>query len=95
MDLNWQQQLMESALWLVRAFGITAVAMAAMAMVLARTTDWGRKFWRLAWPYLTPRRSWRPLLTLGMLLLLAMAAVRMTVLFSFWYNGFYLSLIHI
>ncbi|MGE8640342.1 MAG: SbmA/BacA-like family transporter, partial [Achromobacter sp.] len=92
MDLNWQQQLTESALWLARAFGITAIAMAAMAMVLARSTDWGRKFWRLAWPYLTPRRSWRPLLTLAMLLLLAMAAVRMTVLFSFWYNGFYSAL---
>lgn len=92
MDLNWQQQLMESAIWLARAFGITAVVMAVIAVVLARTTDWGRKFWRLAWPYLTPRRSWRPLLTLALLLLLAMAAVRMTVLFSFWYNGFYSAL---
>ena len=92
MDLNWQQQLVESAIWLARAFGITAVAMAVIAVVLARTTDWGRKFWRLAWPYLTPRRSWRPLLTLALLLLLAMAAVRMTVLFSFWYNGFYSAL---
>ncbi|WP_447982104.1 ABC transporter ATP-binding protein/permease [Achromobacter kerstersii] len=92
MDLNWQQQLAESAIWLARAFGITAVAMAVIAVVLARTTDWGRKFWRLAWPYLTPRRSWRPLLMLALLLLLAMAAVRMTVLFSFWYNGFYSAL---
>lgn len=92
MDLNWQQQLVESAIWLARAFGITAVAMAVIAVVLARTTDWGRKFWRLAWPYLTPRRSWRPLLMLALLLLLAMAAVRMTVLFSFWYNGFYSAL---
>lgn len=92
MDLNWQQQLAESALWLARAFGITAVATALMAVALARTTDWGRKFWRLAWPYLTPRRSWRPLLTLALLLFLAMAAVRMTVLFSFWYNGFYSAL---
>ncbi|WP_434642057.1 ABC transporter ATP-binding protein/permease [Achromobacter piechaudii] len=92
MDLNWQQQLMESAIWLARAFGITAVALGVAAFVLARTTDWGRKFWRLAWPYLTPRRSWRPLLMLALLLLLAMAAVRMTVLFSFWYNGFYSAL---
>ncbi|CAB3884464.1 ABC transporter ATP-binding protein/permease [Achromobacter piechaudii] len=92
MDLNWQQQLMESAIWLARAFGITAVALGVAAFVLARTTEWGRKFWRLAWPYLTPRRSWRPLLMLALLLLLAMAAVRMTVLFSFWYNGFYSAL---
>ena len=92
MDLNWQRQLVDSAIWLASAFGITAVALAVVAVVLARTTDWGRKFWRLAWPYLTPRRSWRPLLTLALLLLLAMAAVRMTVLFSFWYNGFYSAL---
>ncbi|WAI86124.1 MULTISPECIES: ABC transporter ATP-binding protein/permease [Achromobacter] len=92
MDLNWQQQLVDSAIWLASAFGITAVVLAVVAVVLARTTDWGRKFWRLAWPYLTPRRSWRPLLTLALLLLLAMAAVRMTVLFSFWYNGFYSAL---
>jgi len=92
MDLNWQRQLVDSAIWLASAFGITAVALAMVAVVLARTTDWGRKFWRLAWPYLTPRRSWRPLLTLALLLLLAMAAVRMTVLFSFWYNGFYSAL---
>ncbi|MFD4839316.1 ABC transporter ATP-binding protein/permease [Achromobacter sp. NPDC058515] len=92
MDMNWQQQLAESALWLLRAFGITAVALALITIVLARTTDWGRKFWRLAWPYLTPRRSWRPMLTLALLLFLAMFAVRMTVLFSFWYNGFYSAL---
>lgn len=92
MDLNWQQQLWESALWLARAFAISAVALALAAMALARWTDWGRKFWRLAWPYLTPRRSWRPLLTLAALLFLAMFAVRMTVLFSFWYNGFYSAL---
>ena len=92
MDLNWQQQLAESALWLVRAFGISAVALAVVTLILARTTVWGRKFWRLAWPYLTPRRSWRPMLTLALLLFLAMSAVRMTVLFSFWYNGFYSAL---
>ncbi len=92
MDLNWQQQLWESALWLVRAFGITAIALAAVALALSRWTDWGRKFWRLAWPYLTPRRSWKPLLTLAALLFLAMFSVRMTVLFSYWYNGFYSAL---
>ncbi|MBB1626757.1 ABC transporter ATP-binding protein/permease [Achromobacter sp. UMC71] len=92
MDLNWQQQLWESALWLARAFGITAVALALVSLALSRWTDWGRKFWRLAWPYLTPRRSWKPLLTLAALLFLAMFSVRMTVLFSFWYNGFYSAL---
>lgn len=92
MELNWQQQLWQSALWLASAFGIAAVALTSAALALSRWTDWGRKFWRLAWPYLTPRRSWRPLLTLAALLFLAMFSVRMTVLFSFWYNGFYSAL---
>ena len=92
MDLNWNDQLAQSAWWLLRAFFITAVALAVSATLLARFTGWGRKFWRLAWPYLTPRRSWRPLLTVALLLFLAMFAVRMTVLFSYWYNGFYSAL---
>ena len=57
---------------------------------------WRFTGWGLAggWPgpYLTPRRSWRPLLTVALLLFLAMFAVRMTVLFSYWYNGFYSAL---
>jgi len=79
-------------MWLAEAFFIAAAVLAAVAALLVRTTRWGRQFWRLAWPYLTPRRSWRPLLTLCLILFLAMVSVRMTVLFSFWYNGFYSSL---
>ncbi|MFO0151981.1 MAG: ABC transporter ATP-binding protein/permease, partial [Burkholderiales bacterium] len=50
---------------------------------------WGRQFWRLAWPYFTPKRSWKPLLTVALVLLLALFAVRMNVLFSFWSKDFY------
>ncbi len=92
MTLDWNQQLAQSAWWLLRAFGISAALLAALAWVLSRTTGWGRKFGRLAWPYLNPARDWRPLATVALLLLLAMFAVRMTVLFSYWYNGFYSAL---
>ncbi len=92
MNLDWHAQLSDSLWWLLRAFFITAIASVAVTTVLARTTRWGRQVWRLAWPYLTPRRNWRPLLTLALLLLLALSGVRLTVLFSFWYNGFYSAL---
>ncbi|MBP6562796.1 MAG: ABC transporter ATP-binding protein/permease, partial [Neisseriaceae bacterium] len=92
MDLNWQQQLMESAWWLIRVFVVAIVATGGVGAVLMRTTAWGRQFWSLASPYLNPKRSWRPLLLLLALLALALLAVRMTVLFSFWYNGFYSAL---
>lgn len=31
MDLDWQQQLWESAWWMARAFGISAIALALVA----------------------------------------------------------------
>lgn len=89
MDLNWHQQLGSSLLWLLYSFLIAGSVSTVLIYILARTTQWGRQFWRLTWPYLDPRRSWRPLLSLALQLLLALAAVRMTVLFSYWYQGFY------
>lgn len=89
MDLNWHQQLSSSLLWLLYSFLIAGSVSAVLIYILARTTRWGRQFWRLTWPYLDPRRSWGPLLSLALQLLLALAAVRMTVLFSYWYQGFY------
>ncbi|HYG44962.1 MAG TPA: ABC transporter ATP-binding protein/permease [Bordetella sp.] len=89
MNLDWHQQLGSSLLWLLGSFVIAGSASAAVAWALARFTGWGRQFWRLAWPYLSPRRSWRPLASVALQLLLTLAAVRMTVLFSYWYNGFY------
>ena len=52
----------------------------------------GRQFWSLAGPYFSFRRSWRPLLVFALLLVLTLFSVRLNVLFSFWYNGFYSAL---
>lgn len=92
MDMDWHQQIGSSLLWLLYSFLIAGSASAALIFLLARTTTWGRQFWRLTWPYLDPRRSYKPLISLALQLLLALAAVRMTVLFSYWYQGFYNSL---
>ncbi|CAM4398228.1 ABC transporter ATP-binding protein/permease [Bordetella muralis] len=89
MDLDWHQQLGSSLLWLTYSFLIAGSVSAISIFILARTTTWGRQFWRLTWPYLDPRRSYKPLLSLALQLFLALAAVRMTVLFSYWYQGFY------
>jgi putative ATP-binding cassette transporter len=87
--LDWHQEFLKSAIWLAEAFAITGAGFALAVVVLARGTRWGRQFRALAWPYFTPRRSWKPLAMLALILLLAMLAVRMNVLFSFWYKGFY------
>lgn len=87
--MNWNAQVSDSLIWLVKTFCIVIVASAVAAAIFARTTKWGRQFWRLAWPYFTPKRSWKPLAVVCLLVFLSLFSVRMEVLFSFWYKGFY------
>ncbi|NIF18700.1 ABC transporter ATP-binding protein/permease [Pantoea sp. Cy-639] len=92
MDMNWHQALQESLSWLAIATGITFFCFTAVALLAVRYTRWGRQFWQLAGPYFDRRRSWRPLLAFALLLVLTLFSVRLNVLFSFWYNGFYSAL---
>lgn len=90
--MDWSKELLNSVIWVAQAFAITSVGFITIGFIVTRSTQWGRQFLRLGWPYLTPRRSWKPALTLALILLLAMFSVRMNVLFSLWYNGFYSAL---
>ena len=92
MDMDWHQALQESLVWLAIASLITFAALAACATLVVRFTRWGQQFWQIAGPYLRPAHSRRPLLVFSLLLLLTLVSVRMNVLFSFWYNGFYSAL---
>ncbi|MEO8298494.1 MAG: ABC transporter ATP-binding protein/permease [Burkholderiales bacterium] len=87
--MNWNHELLNSALWLARAYVTTLVVFTLVMVLLARGTRWGRQFWALSGAYFSPRRSWRPLLGLALMLLVVLMGVRMNVLFSYWYNGFY------
>ncbi|MDZ3990772.1 ABC transporter ATP-binding protein/permease [Pseudomonas sp. Teo4] len=92
MDMNWHQALQESLSWLAIASFITLACFTAAAALAVRYTRWGSQFWQLAGPYFSFKRSWRPLLGFALLLVLTLFAVRLNVLFSFWYNGFYSAL---
>lgn len=92
MDMNWHQALQESLSWLAIASFITLACFTAAAALAVRYTRWGSQFWQLAGPYFSFQRSWRPLLGFALLLVLTLFAVRLNVLFSFWYNGFYSAL---
>ena len=92
MDMNWHQALQESLSWLAIASFITFVGFTATAILAVRCTRWGSQFWQLAGPYFSFRRSWRPTLVFALLLVLTLFSVRLNVLFSFWYNGFYSAL---
>jgi putative ATP-binding cassette transporter len=90
--MHWNQELFASAVWLAKAYGITVVLFIAVGYLLVRSTLWGKQFWALAGPYFSPRRSWRPLAVLALILLLTLMAVRINVLISTWYNGLYTAL---
>ncbi|WP_341677602.1 ABC transporter ATP-binding protein/permease [Niveibacterium sp. SC-1] len=90
--MDWNQELLNSALWLLKAYAITLVGFAALIVALARFTVWGRQFWAISGGYFSPKRSWKPLAGLALMLLFVLFAVRMNVLFSYWYNGFYSAL---
>jgi putative ATP-binding cassette transporter len=94
--MDWNQELLNSALWLAKAYAITLILFVAVMTALARFSRWGQQFWRLSGAYFSPRagepRSWRPLLGLALILFFVLLTVRMNVLFSFWYNGFYSAL---
>jgi vitamin B12/bleomycin/antimicrobial peptide transport system ATP-binding/permease protein len=87
--MDWTHELTDSLWWLLRTYLISLIAAGAVALLLARTTRWGRQIAALAWPYFSPRRSPWPLATLALIVFMALFSVRLDVLFSYWYNGFY------
>lgn len=90
--MDWNQELINSAIWLAGTYAITLILFIAVMALLARFSRWGQQFWRLSGAYFSPRRSWRPLLGVALILFFVLLSVRMNVLFSYWYNGFYSSL---
>ncbi len=87
--MDWNHELLASVLWLGKAFAISLIGLTTIAFALGRFTGWGRQFWRISAAYFSPSRSKLPLLWLALIVLMTLFAVRMNVLFSFWYNGFY------
>lgn len=80
---------MASLIWLGKAFVISLIGMAGVAVLLGRFTVWGRQFLRITAAYFNPRVSLLPLVWLAVIVFMTLFAVRMNILFSFWYNGFY------
>lgn len=90
--MDWYQELSKSALWLIQAYIASAVGFLLVGYLAVKYTRWGRQFWQIGGSYFSPKRSWKPIFACALLLFFALFAVRMSVLFSFWYNGFYSAL---
>ncbi len=87
--MDWSHELLASLLWLGQAFVLSVIGLSIAVVLVGRFTEWGRQFRRLTWSYFDPVRSKKPLIGLAFIIFLTLFSVRMNVLFSFWYNGFY------
>jgi vitamin B12/bleomycin/antimicrobial peptide transport system ATP-binding/permease protein len=85
-SLNWGDELIASALWVVKASVIASVITVSLLAMVARFTTWGRQFWRITGDYFTGRESVRVWAFFGVLMLLVMIDVRLSVLFSYQSN---------
>lgn len=87
--MDWNHELLASLIWLGEAFVMSLIGLAVTVAGLRRFTIWGRQFRRITSIYFNPQRSKLPLIWLAVIVFMTLFAVRLNVLFSFWYNGFY------
>ena len=95
-SINWSTEWLTSLLWIARVFLFTVVGFALVGWFLIRRMRWGRQFWRVSGMYFIPRQrtwlSWRPILTVELLLLLTVVSVRLDVILSFQGNDLFTAL---
>lgn len=90
--MNWAEEIGNSLRWLAIAFVISSIAFFVVAYLIGRFTQWGREFLTITWEYFSWSRSKKPLLILLVIIFMALVSVRMSVLFSYYYNDLYTAL---
>jgi putative ATP-binding cassette transporter len=91
-SVDWGREWFDSLVWIGGVFVASVLGVALVGWLLTRSTAWGRQFRRLAVPYFRPRRdrrSWRPLGIALLVLVLTIAAVRISVLLTYALNGLF------
>lgn len=91
--MSYQEQILESLEWVLWRFGASILGLLLIGALLLNLTTWGKQFWRIARTFFNPRLSgWKPYLLFGSILFLSLLGVRISVMFSEWYNGMYTAL---
>ena len=83
--MDWGHEWLTSLVWVAEVSAYTLVAFVLIVLLLMRLTHWGRQFRTLTFPYFVPHRtlrSWLPLLTVLLIIVLNVIDVRVAVLNS-------------
>jgi putative ATP-binding cassette transporter len=92
-SVDWSRELLASTLWVLKTFGITAIGLLVVLVLLGRYTEWGRQFWRVNGSYFTARESRLVVgVMLAAILVSAIVSVRISVLLSYYGNDLFSSL---
>jgi putative ATP-binding cassette transporter len=91
-SIDWGNQIVVSAWWILEAWAISAACVLMIAIVLIRYTTWARRFWRVTGEYFTGRASVPVWATLAVMLLSVILEVRIAVLLSYYNNDLYSAL---
>ena len=90
--VDWSNELVPSILWILQMFAITAPSVLVVLVVIGRTTEWGRQFWRITGGYFKGRQSLPVWVMVALLLLSTIISVRISVLLSYQINDLFSSL---
>lgn len=95
-QIDWATEWAASLLWIGKVFAATLVVFFLVVWLLIRRTRWGRQFWRISGEFFIPRQrtwlSWRPPLTVALMLALTVVSVRINVVLSYSNNGLFTAL---
>ncbi len=87
--MNWQQELIDSSLWLGQAFIGSLLFLIFLAVLLIRFSRWGKQFWHIAADYLDLKTNMKGILLSLIIVLFSLMGVRLNVVLSNWYNVMY------
>jgi vitamin B12/bleomycin/antimicrobial peptide transport system ATP-binding/permease protein len=85
-SLDWGAEIVDSLVWVAKAWVISALCTLVVLTLIARFTTWGRQFWRITGDYFKGRQSVSAWAFVAVLLLSVMIDVRLSVLFSYQSN---------
>ncbi|HEY6647422.1 MAG TPA: ABC transporter ATP-binding protein/permease [Mycobacterium sp.] len=91
-SIDWSREFLDSTLWVLQVWVITAAVLLVVLFLVGRTTEWGRQFWRVTGDYFKGRQSAPVWAVVGLLLLSAILVVRINVLLSYYANDLFSAL---
>lgn len=83
---DWGTELWRSLVWIGWVWPLTAAVFVIIAFLIIQFTQWGRQFWRITGQYFTTRAGRGGLVLLGLVLLSVVVNVRLSVVFTYYYN---------